>query len=73
MAFDTFDDIAEHLPRFIDDVYNARRLHSALGYISPMLFESNTSGRRSNQQPDPVRHAGAHFMSRGSAYRIDPR
>jgi putative transposase len=39
MAIETFDDIAEQLPRFIDDIYNQRRLHSALGYISPVQFE----------------------------------
>jgi len=39
MAFGTFNDIAEQLPRFIDDVYNQSRLHSALGYISPVQFE----------------------------------
>lgn len=39
MALETLDEVAEQLPRFIDDVYNQRRLHSALGYISPVQFE----------------------------------
>jgi putative transposase len=39
MVFEAFEDVAEHLPRFIEEIYHNRGLHSALGYLSSQQFE----------------------------------
>ena len=44
-GYESFLDVAERLPKFIEQVYNSRRLHSALGYRTPEEFETQHTQR----------------------------
>jgi transposase InsO family protein len=38
--YQDFDDAHSQLGRFLDDVYNRKRIHSSLGYLTPREFEA---------------------------------
>jgi len=37
--YETYEDVIERLPHFIEEVYNKKRLHSSLGYCPPEEYE----------------------------------
>lgn len=37
--YETYADVVERLPYFIEEVYNKKRLHSSIGYMPPEEFE----------------------------------
>lgn len=43
--YETYLDVIERLPYFIEEIYNKKRLHSSLGYESPEEFEIKTFGQ----------------------------
>jgi transposase InsO family protein len=51
--YETYDDVSQRIPHFIEEMYNSKRLHSALGYLPPTEYEmtiqstTQTAGRPS--------------------------
>jgi putative transposase len=51
--YETYTEVLERIPYFIEEVYNRKRLHSSLGYMPPEEFENmnneNIKGNESHQ------------------------
>jgi putative transposase len=46
--------VLDHLPEFLDDIYNERRVHSSLDYLSPNEFEELNEENKKTGKPRPV-------------------
>jgi len=49
--YQSMSDVIRNLPKFIDEVYNKKRLHSSLGYKAPEEFESEVMKLKQTSRP----------------------
>lgn len=48
--YETFEDVVERIPEFIEEVYNRKRVHSGINYLTPEKFEINLCNEMGRNQ-----------------------
>ena len=43
--YETYLDVIENLPRFLEEVYNEKRIHSGINYLTPAEFEQKITAK----------------------------
>jgi len=49
--YETMNDVIKNLPRFIEELYNQKRLHSSLGYKTPAEYEKEVMKLKPTNRP----------------------
>lgn len=52
--YETYEDVVNRMPRFIEEIYNRKRIHSSIGYLTPEEFEWQM--RRNKQETGQPLH-----------------
>jgi putative transposase len=47
--YESYDDVLDSIPYFIEEMYNRKRLHSSLGYMPPEEFEDKFNKNKAHQ------------------------
>ena len=49
--YETYEDVVNRLPRFIEEIYNRKRIHSSIGYLTPEEFELRFTKQKPESSP----------------------
>lgn len=49
-SYETYKEVKDRIPYFIEEVYNKKRLHSSLGYMLPEEFENIIINKRKENE-----------------------
>ena len=52
--YENLSDVQSRLPYFIEQVYNLKRLHSSIGYLSPVKYEALIQQQNKEESRQPI-------------------